>query len=191
MEALTESGAARLSRRNARIVEALALELKTKPDQLLERVSKLQTELKKLRSGTERSAKDAAEKKPGSPEELGVVKTELHGKVTLHHVLLDDTGMDVLLALHDRLKSTESAGVFVLLSRQGPKVQVVIGLSPPLLKTGWDAREILRAGQELLGARGGGRPDLVRGGGTNPLKAEEGLAAMLAAARAKAAGSAT
>ncbi len=180
LEALTEREAYRVHQRNARLIEDLAAQLKVPPADVPERVAKLQEELKKLRSGKGRPDRAAPD-----PASLGVTSSRV-GDVDVHHVILEDAGMDGLLPVLDRLKRQSKRGVFVLLGRQNGKVSVVVGVASGLAKSGWDAREIFRAGQEPIGGRGGGKPDLVRGGGTRPEGAEAAVEAMVAAVRERA-----
>ena len=65
-----------------------------------------------------------------------------------------------------------------LASRGDGKVQLLVALTPSLLKERWDAREIFRSGQELVKARGGGRSTMGEGCGSAPEAAEQALEAM-------------
>ena len=182
VEALTADEAAGHYRDHSRIVEELSVSLKTSPDQLLERVAKLQKDLKKARSagGGKKSSADISGLKS---ETLGGGD----GSFELHYGILEGLvegrGRDGVLDAFDGLKSRVKTGIFLLLARDAGKVFILVALTKSLLKAGWDAREIFEIAKEKLGARGGGPPDKVQGAGDRVSEAEVALEAMVAKVR--------
>jgi alanyl-tRNA synthetase len=58
--------------------------------------------------------------------------------------------------------------VVLLASESGGKVALVAALNPAAQDRGLSASEVLRAAATPVGGRGGGRPDVAQGGGTDP-----------------------
>jgi alanyl-tRNA synthetase len=72
--------------------------------------------------------------------------------------------------------------VAVLLgSREEDKVTLVAGISRELEQKGLNAGEWIKSAAEVVGGRGGGRPDMAQAGGKHPEK----MPAALDAARAR------
>jgi alanyl-tRNA synthetase len=59
-------------------------------------------------------------------------------------------------------------GVVLLASESGGKVALVAALNPVALDRGLSASDLLRAAAPAVGGRGGGKPDVAQGGGTDP-----------------------
>ncbi len=88
-------------------------------------------------------------------------------------------GVDVLLQciegadakglreLADALKSQMQTGVFCLAAGEGDKVSLLAGVTKDLTSR-FKAGDLIREVAPLVGGKGGGRPDLAQGGGTNP-----------------------
>jgi alanyl-tRNA synthetase len=185
LEAVTSMSALEIFQRNARLVEALSLELKAPPQEVLDRVHRLQDELKRLRAA--KPGPGAAGKEPGA--DAGAVQSRTldakDGPIELVQGLLEDAGMKELLAAYDRVKGKTPRAIFTLLARQEGKVQALVAVSPALVGAGWDAREVFAPAEDMIGARGGGRPEMLRGGGTRPEGAKAALDAMADRVKAK------
>jgi alanyl-tRNA synthetase len=186
VEAMTADEAGRHYRDTTRIIETLAGQLKTAPDQIIERVTKLQEDLKKAKSGQ-------GKKKPAASLEAaaGIMKTETlgrgEGQFELHYGILDGQDRGGLLEVVDGLKSRVKNGAFLLMARDGDKVFIIAALTKSLVKAGWNANEVFAIAKERLAAKGGGRPDMVQGGGSNGPEAENAIEAMASLVRERAA----
>ncbi|MBI4584245.1 MAG: alanine--tRNA ligase [Planctomycetes bacterium] len=187
VEALTDREAATFHRRNARLVEELAAQLRVPPEQILERLGKDLEELKKLRS--REGKKPAGPARKDSPAALGLRSEKIGAgerAIDLHYGILEGGGLDAALAAYDGLKHSTRRGIFIFLARQEGKVQVLVAVSRDLTAAGWDCRHIFQAGLAPIEGRGGGNSEMVRAGGAKPQGAEEALEAMVASVRGKA-----
>ncbi len=83
-----------------------------------------------------------------------------------------------LKATADEIKKQIGSGVVALLSTDGGKASLVVGVTEDL--TGkHSAVDLVRIGSEALGGKGGGgRPDMAQAGGPDGAKAEQALAAI-------------
>jgi alanyl-tRNA synthetase len=181
LEALTAAGAESLHRRNHSIVGELGRLLKTGPEGLLARVEKLLEENRGLKSRP-RPAGEAAAAGSGTS-----VHRERAGKVLFVSSISPGGDGKALREAYDRVKKEAEDLVAVFCAVGDGKVQVLVAVSPALVKAGWDAREIFQAGAASIAARGGGRPEMVQAGGAG----DEGAAGqavenMLGAVRARA-----
>jgi len=81
--------------------------------------------------------------------------------------------------LADALKQQKWEGVAVLAAIDAGKVSLLVSVSPAFTKK-VQAGKIIQAIAPLVGGKGGGRPELAQGGGTNP----DGIAAAIEKAEA-------
>ena len=85
-----------------------------------------------------------------------------------------------LRGLVDEYKSKMGTGVAVVVTTVEGRASIAVGVTDDL--TGrFSAVDLVRAGVEALGGKGGGgRPDMAQGGGPDGAKAEEAIAAVKA-----------
>jgi alanyl-tRNA synthetase len=177
IEALTGEGARQWLVAREEALKAAAATLKTSPEDVVGRVAALLDERKRL----ERDLADAKKqlalggggKAAASPEEeVGGVK--FSGQV------LEGLPAGELRGLLDEAKKRMGSGVAAIVAVNDGRAAVAVGVTDDL--TGrYDAVELVRAGVEKLGGKGGGgRPDMAQGGGPNADKADEALSAVRA-----------
>jgi len=177
IEALTARGAEEHHGRNEKLVGELSRLLKTAPDGLLPRIQKLLEENRDLKS--------KRRSEPAAAGGLSGISRERIGKVLFVSGVQPGTDGKKLREVYDRVKTEAGDLVAILSSADGGKVQMLVAVSLSLVKEGWDAREIFSAGAEKVGARGGGRPEMVQAGGTAPEGLEGAMALMREAVERK------
>ncbi|MEX2027802.1 MAG: DHHA1 domain-containing protein, partial [Pirellulaceae bacterium] len=98
-------------------------------------------------------------------------------------IVAEAAGADAQLMrqLIDQLRKTASPIAVLLASREEDKVTIVAGISRELEQKGLNAGDWIRSAAEVVGGRGGGRPDMAQAGGKHPEK----LPAALEAAKAR------
>jgi alanyl-tRNA synthetase len=72
--------------------------------------------------------------------------------------------------LIDQLRKTASPVAVMLGSREADKVTLVAGISRDLEARGINAGNWIRTAAEVIGGRGGGKPDMAQAGGKHPEK---------------------
>jgi alanyl-tRNA synthetase len=98
---------------------------------------------------------------------------------------VDDVPAKQLKAVADDLKKEVGSGVVAVVSRAEGKASIVVGVTDDLTPR-LDAVELVRAGAEALGGKGGGgRPGMAQAGGPDGARAEAALAAVEDAIEAK------
>ncbi|MBI4967151.1 MAG: alanine--tRNA ligase [Rhodospirillales bacterium] len=155
--------------------------LKAAPADLPERVAVLLDERKKL----ERDLAEARKKAALGGGGAAPAPEKRIGAVAFAGRLLDGVGAKDLKGMADDEKKRLGSGVVALIASAEGKVSLVVGVTDDLTKT-VSAVDLVRAGAEALGGKGGGgRPDLAQAGGADPDKAGAALAAIEAALAAK------
>ena len=73
---------------------------------------------------------------------------------------------------------TDRPAVTAVLGDGGGRVAVVVALNDAAQAAGLSANDLVRAASTVLGGKGGGKPDLAQGGGSDPAKAGAALDAI-------------
>ena len=173
IEALTGEGAQAYTARLRQIMSELQGELKTVPDQLVERVRADQAKIKELTNELAQMRRELAMAGGGqaAPE-----AKEIGGVKFVAQVLSGVTGKD-LPPLIDEHKARLGSGAVLLIADTGGKVAVAAGVTGDLTDK-VKAADLLRPAVEALGGKGGGgRPDMAQGGGSDISKADAAIAA--------------
>ncbi|MEI4195167.1 alanine--tRNA ligase [Roseovarius sp. E0-M6] len=173
IEALTGADAFRYLSGQDHRVGALALELKTQPDDVLSRVRGLLEERKALGNEIAQLRRELA-MSGGAGQGGGPEARDVAGVAFLAQVLTGVSGKD-LPALIDEHKSRLGSGVVLLIADTGGKAAVAAGVTEDL--TGRvSAVDMVRAAVPALGGKGGGgRPDMAQGGGADVTGAEAAI----------------
>ncbi len=181
IEAMTGAGAKAWLDGQAAAAQRLADTLKTPLGEAEARLAALLEE----RKGLERQLADAKKKLalggggaagPAAPEEIAGVK--LIARVA------DGVGGKDLRALVDQAKADLGSGVAAFVGVNDGKAALAVGVTKDLAGR-VDARELVRAGAEAVGGKGGGgRPDMAQAGGPHGDHADAAISAIRAALQA-------
>jgi alanyl-tRNA synthetase len=175
VEALVGADAYRFLAREHVLVAQLSEALKTRPEQLPERVADLverlraaEKEIEQVRVG---QLLAAAGTLAASPEDVGGVDFVGHradgaGAGDVRKLTLDIRG---------RLPAQRPAVVAVLGAADG-KAAIVVATNEAARERGLSASSLLRAAAAAVGGRGGGKDDVAQGGGTQVSGIEQALA---------------
>jgi alanyl-tRNA synthetase len=90
---------------------------------------------------------------------------------------------DELLTFADRYRENLPESVVVLASELDGRVAVVVAVGDPVVGRGLRAGDILKVMMPAIDGKGGGKPTLARGGGTNVAGIGQALEAAEAAVR--------
>ncbi|MBQ7108835.1 MAG: alanine--tRNA ligase [Clostridia bacterium] len=97
------------------------------------------------------------------------------GAVNVLAAQVDGMGANEMKALADNAKSQMTAGVVVLAANDGGKITFVAMAMPEAVAAGVHCGNIIREVTAICGGKGGGKPDMAQGGGTDPLKIDDAL----------------
>jgi alanyl-tRNA synthetase len=166
IEALTGQTALELVGKQQTMLEQLSSQLKVplenvaeKIDNLLQQQKQLQKQIETLQSGQMRVQ----------------LENLLSQQKKIHHInfiagTLENTDGKMLREASDYLKQKISSGVIVLGSAYQQKANIIVVVTKDLCETSkeYSANQLITAGAEKIGGKGGGRPDLAQAGGDKP-----------------------
>jgi alanyl-tRNA synthetase len=181
IEALTGEGARTyLNEADHRVKDAASL-LKTRPEDLVERLKTLVDERKQL----ERQLADAKKQIAlGGGAANGAAAAAADAVRTIGAVKLLARSVqglnpkDLRGLIDDGKKQVGSGVVAIVGVTEDGKAGLAVGVTDDLVKT-WSAVDLVKAGAEALGGKGGGgRPDMAQAGGPDGSKADAAIAAI-------------
>ena len=182
IEAMTGEGAVDYVNQQERLLTQAASAVKASPSELPERVAALLAERRKL----ERELADArkALAMGGGAGRSANDDVRAIGSLKMIARKLDGVSAKDLRGMIDDAKKSLGSGIVALVAVADGKASVAVGVTDDL--TGKiNAVDLVRAGAEALGGKGGGgRPDMAQAGGPDVEKAQEALDAIEAAVAA-------
>lgn len=159
----------------AGLLARLADTLKAQPAELPARVAALVEDRRKL----ERELADVRRQMATGGGAASANKSV--AGVTLAARKLDGVPAKDLKGMADEIKKQIGSGVVALVGLADGKVSLVVGVTDDLTSR-FSAVDLVRAGSEAVGGKGGGgRPDMAQAGGSDVTKADDALAAIEAA----------
>jgi alanyl-tRNA synthetase len=181
VEALTgEAARSFLDAQDGRVREAAEL-LKVSPEEMLERLAAVVDERRKLERQLADAKRELALRPEGGDSAAGAAVREL-GSVKLLARTVHGVSPKDLRGLVDEAKQQLGSGIVAVVgvSDEG-KAGLIVGVTKDLTGT-YSAVDLVRAGAEALGGKGGGgRPDLAQAGGPDGARADVALEAIAAA----------
>ena len=184
IEALTADGArAYLASAEDRLKEAASI-LKTRPDDVVDRIKILVDERKQLERDLAAARKQIALGGGNSAPGAASAASADDGVRTIGAVRLLARSVqglnpkDLRSLIDDGKKQVVSGIVAVVGITDDGKAGIAVGVTDDLVKT-WSAVDLVKAGAEALGGKGGGgRPDMAQAGGPDGTKAGDALKAI-------------
>jgi alanyl-tRNA synthetase len=177
IRAITGFDAFERFREDERLIERSLGALKTQRDNLPNAIERLQEEVKRTRKEIEDLKLKIATGSAGNgePEASADEARDIAGIKVLAKIVdgLDANGQR---QLSDTLLARLRSGVVILGRREAGKAGIIVRVSDDLkdrIKAGNVIKEIV----PIVGGRGGGRPDMAEGGGPEPDKLEDAIAA--------------
>jgi alanyl-tRNA synthetase len=172
IEALTGAGAVAYYQQQRASLDRIAVALNTTPDQGVDIVQRLQTDVKRLARELEQVKMKAA---------LGGGSTGAHDEVRevkgVKLIARRVSGLEkgALRGLSDSLRDRLGSGVVVIASENDGKVSLVVSVTKDLTSR-VQAGRLVKELAPIVGGGGGGRPDFAEAGGKDPSKIDELLA---------------
>jgi alanyl-tRNA synthetase len=171
LEAVTGEGALTFVRKMEQELGAAGELLRAGPFEVGARVGKLQAELRERDREIERLKRKLAS---GGGRDLAGEARDIAG-VRVLATRADVADPKALREVADQLRDKLGSGVIVLAGVEGDKIALVAMVSPDLVGK-QHAGKIVGEVAKALGGKGGGRPDMAQGGGSNPAELDAALA---------------
>ncbi len=161
------------------VVSQLTDLLKTRADDLPDRVSALMTRLRDAERDIERFT---VEQLLRSADALVQGAADVGGVNLVTGSAPDGTRTDdlrtLVLDVRGRLASRGRPSVVALFAVTGGKPSVVVAIDNSAREKGLSAGDLARAASKVLGGGGGGKPDVAQGGGTNAAAVNDAIGAI-------------
>jgi alanyl-tRNA synthetase len=132
-------------------------------EKLLSQVKTLTKEVERLKSGA--STLSVSDVIDGAEERDGI-------KVVAR--VIDDMDPKSLREFSDKVKDRLKKGIVALGSNSGGKAILLVSVTKDITDT-YKAGEIIKGMAEIVGGKGGGRPDMAQAGGPNGDRVEEAI----------------
>jgi alanyl-tRNA synthetase len=174
IEMVTGGGSLGLARAQRGIVRELAGQLKVAPDDLDDRISALQKELRELRQLESERKKESG---------LAAVKPLMDGAVEaggVHVVagVVEGDDAAALRAVSDAVRKAKEECVVLLAGRGEKGAALLATATKGAVGAGVKAGDVLRDLAGRVGGKGGGRPDMAQGRATETAGLDEAVAAV-------------
>ncbi|MBW4623392.1 MAG: alanine--tRNA ligase [Cyanosarcina radialis HA8281-LM2] len=155
-----------------KVVRELGDRFKAKPEELPDRITNLQTELKTTQKELEAIKAELAIAK----SDRLLAEAESIGDYQILVAQIGDVDPESLKTAAERLGQKLPKSAVVLASIPEPdKVSLVAAFSPEVNQKGLQAGKFIGAIAKICGGGGGGRPNLAQAGGRDPSKLKEAL----------------
>jgi alanyl-tRNA synthetase len=175
IESCVSQAAEEFVERQSDLVGNLSSSLATSPDELTDRVGKLQREVRDLQTSLgQLKARLAA-----ADAHAYVAKAERKGARTFVGAIVHEANGDALRQLTNAIRNRLPSGVIALAGIDGTNVNLFVSASDDMVKDGLHAGNLVKLAAPLVGGKGGGQPGQAQGGGKNA----QGAAAALQAVR--------
>ena len=172
--ALTGAGLNAYLEKASDVTDQLSALLQTPTEKLLERVSQLLEDNKKLAKDLKNAAKT------GGPDTMGEARDLLEagekiGESSIIVGRLSSTSIERAREAVDMLKKKAGSAAVALGFDDDGKVVLLTGVTDDLVKKGLKAGDIVKQIAPIVDGGGGGRPQMAQAGGKNPAKIDEAL----------------
>ncbi|TAM61282.1 alanine--tRNA ligase [bacterium] len=157
-----------------RLIGALGTTLAARPDEIADRIARLQEEVRTL----QRALGDMRAKLAASDAAELLEHAETIGDSKLVAAALPGFDRRAVTAMMNAVRGGLQSGVVALAGVSDDEVSLLVGVSDDLVARGIKAGELLGAMAPHVDGRGGGRPNLAQGGGKNPAGVPQALAAV-------------
>ena len=173
LEAVTGHAAREYLENQAGYAVSVAQKLKSKPELIEDRVTTLINERNSLEKELIKVKKALA---LGGGGKEAVHNENINGVNFLSAILNGISGKDLRSLVNEKLSSIDT-GLICFIGTDNEKVALIVAMTNDLLET-YNAVELVNVGAEIIGGRGGGKPNMAQAGGSHASKATDALNAI-------------
>jgi alanyl-tRNA synthetase len=174
IESCVSRAAEEYTQRQQELVTELAASLATTPDELGDRISKLQRDVKELQN----AVGDLKARLAASDAQTYVERAERAGDKTFVGAVVHEANAEALRHLSSAIRQRLRSGVIALAGVDDGTVSLLVSASDDMVKAGVHAGNLVKLAAPIVGGRGGGQPAQAQGGGKNPEAAGDAVRAI-------------
>lgn len=156
------------------LIGSLSSALATSPEELRERVERMQRDVKDLQTALGQLRARLAAGEAASY----VDKAEHRGDRTFVGAVVHEANAEALRHLSNAIRNRLQSGVVALAGVDNGTVSLLVTASEDLVKAGVHAGQLIKIAAPHVGGKGGGQPAQAQGGGANPSGAEAAVRAV-------------
>jgi alanyl-tRNA synthetase len=173
--AVTGAGALQYVRETERELRKSAALLKAQPRELSQRIEATQKRMKEL----ERKAEEAAVRATtGATQDPLALAKDVNG-VKVVTTRVDPADANVFRTLADQLRDKLRSGVVAIGGEKDGKALILVATTQDVVARGIKAGDLVREMAQVVGGKGGGKPDMAQAGGSEPAKIPEAFERLL------------
>jgi alanyl-tRNA synthetase len=177
IEAAVSRAAEAIVERTSDTVAMLAEALATKPDDVVERVARMQSEIR----DAQKALVELKTQLAASGAQAYADRVETIGGRPVVAAVVREADAVALRALAAAIRMKVQSGVIALVGTDGESASIFVSASEDAVRAGVHAGNVVKAAAPALGGKGGGAPAQAQGGGRNVAGAEAALDAIRAA----------
>jgi alanyl-tRNA synthetase len=174
IEAVVSKAAETYVEKQQDVIGQLADALAAKPDDLVGRVNRLQSDMRDL----QKALNDINARLAAADAKTYVDRAERQNGTTVVAAVVREADANAVRTLANAIRSRLRSGVIALVGVDGETVTLFASASDDAVKAGVHAGNLVRAAAPLVAGKGGGAAAQAQGGGKNVAGAEAALAAM-------------
>ena len=174
IEGIVSKAAERYVEQQQDTLATLSESLSAKPDELVERVERLQSDVRDL----QKAMADIKSRLASADAATYADAAETIGGARVVAAVVREANAEALRTLGNAIRSRLRSGVVALVGTDGDSASLFVSASDDAVKAGAHAGNLVKAAAPLVGGKGGGAPAQAQGGGKDPAGAEAALAAM-------------
>lgn len=157
--------------RQQELIGDLSAALSTTPDELGERIIRMQTEIKELQNAVGKLRAQLA----SADAQTYVERAERKGERTFVGAVVHEANAEALRHLSSAIRQRMRSGVIALAGVDNGSVNLLVTASDDMVKSGIHAGNLVKLAAPLVGGRGGGQPAQAQGGGKDAAGAERAV----------------
>ena len=174
IEAVVSKSAEAFVERQQETLTELSESLSSKPDELVERVARIQSDVRDL----QKALGDIRARLASADAATYVERAETIGGKPVVAAIVHEATADSLKTLGNAIRSRMRSGVIALVGVDGGNASILVNASDDLVKAGVHSGNLVKVAAPLVGGKGGGAPAQAQGGGKDVAGAEAALAAI-------------
>ncbi|MBV9647677.1 MAG: alanine--tRNA ligase [Candidatus Eremiobacteraeota bacterium] len=174
IESIVSRSADAYIERQQNVLASLSEALSTKPEELAERIARLQNETREA----QKAAAELRSRVAAADADAYVKRAETIAGRQLVAAVVPDVDADALRTLGNAIRSRLRTGIIALAGVQNGSVSLFVTVSDDLTKSGVHAGNLVKTAAPLVDGKGGGAPGQAQGGGKKPEGAEAALGAI-------------